>query len=91
MKTYAPGFGMEVVEVAHDGGTIDPARFAAAADGAAVAIFQQPNVFGCLENAPALADAANAGGALSVAHVDLASLGILEARLPTSTASAASC
>ena len=79
VKTYAPGFGMEVVEVAHDGGTIDPARFAAAADGAAVAIFQQPNVFGCLENAPALADAANAGGALSVAHVDLASLGILEA------------
>jgi glycine dehydrogenase subunit 1 len=79
VKTYAPGFGMDVVEVAHDGGTTDPVRFAEAADGAAVAIFQQPNVFGCLEDAPALAAAANAGGALSVAHVDLASLGILEA------------
>src|SRR5262245_26784821 len=79
VSTYAPGFGMEVVEVASDGGTIDPARFAEAADGAAVALFQQPNVFGCLEDAPALAAAANTGGALSVAHVDLASLGVLEA------------
>ncbi len=79
VKTYAPGFGMEVVEVLHDGGTIDPARFAEAADGAAVALFQHPNVFGCLEQAPELAEAANAGGAIPVAHVDLASLGILEA------------
>jgi glycine dehydrogenase subunit 1 len=79
VKTYAPGFGMEVVEVPHDGGTIDPARFAEAADGAAVALFQHPNVFGCLEQAPELAEAANAGGAIPVAHVDLASLGILEA------------
>ncbi len=79
VKTYAPGFGMEVVEVPHDGGTIDPARFAEAADGAAVALFQHPNVFGCLEQAPDLAAAANAGGAIPVAHVDLASLGILEA------------
>ena len=79
VKTYAPGFGMEVTEVPHDGGTIDPARFAEAARDAAIAIFQQPNVFGCLEAAPDLAAAANDGGALSVAHVDLASLGLLEA------------
>ena len=79
VKTYAPGFGMEVVEVAHDGGTIDPARFGEAADGAAIAIFQQPNTFGCLEPAPDLAAAAAEGGALPVAHVDLASLGLLEA------------
>ena len=79
VKTYAPGFGMDVVEVAHDGGTIDPARFAAAADDAAIAIFQQPNAFGCLEPAPELAAAAAEGGALPVAHVDLASLGLLEA------------
>jgi glycine cleavage system P protein (glycine dehydrogenase) subunit 1 len=79
VKTYAPGFGMEVVEVAHDGGTVDPARFAKAARDAAIAIFQQPNAFGCLEPAPDLAAAAAEGGALPVAHVDLASLGLLEA------------
>ncbi len=79
VRTYAPGFGMEVVEVPHDGGVIDPARFAEASQGAAIAIFQQPNAFGLLEDAPALAAAANAGGALATAHVDLASLGVLEA------------
>jgi glycine dehydrogenase subunit 1 len=51
---------------------------AAAADAAAV-IFQQPNFFGCLEPAPDLAAAAAAGGALPIAHVDLISLGALEA------------
>jgi glycine dehydrogenase subunit 1 len=79
VKTYAPGFGMDVVEVPHEGGTTDPARFAEAADGAAIALFQHPNVFGCLEPAPDLAEAASAGGAVPVAHVDLASLGVLEA------------
>ena len=42
-------------------------------------IFQQPNAFGCLEPAPDLAAAAAEAGALPVAHVDLASLGLLEA------------
>jgi glycine dehydrogenase subunit 1 len=42
-------------------------------------IFQQPNFFGCLEPAPDLAAAASDAGALSVAHVDLVSLGVLEA------------
>ena len=51
----------------------------AAAGGAAAVIFQQPNFFGCLEPAPELAAAANEGGALAVAHVDLISLGLLEA------------
>ena len=79
VKTYAPGFGMEVTEVPHDGGTTDAARFADEARDAAIAIFQQPNAFGCLEPAPDLAAAAGEGGALPVAHVDLASLGLLEA------------
>ena len=42
-------------------------------------IFQQPNFLGCLEPAPDLAEAANEAGALSIAHVDLMSLGVLEA------------
>jgi glycine dehydrogenase subunit 1 len=50
----------------------------AAADAAAV-IFPQPNFFGCLEDAPALAAVARDAGALAVAHVDLTSLGVLEA------------
>ncbi len=79
VHTYAVGFGLEVVEVPHDEGTTDPARLREAAEGAAAVIFQQPNFFGCLEPAPDLAAAANDAGALPVAHVDLISLGLLEA------------
>jgi glycine dehydrogenase subunit 1 len=79
IKTYAPGFGLEVVEVPHVDGTTEPGAVAAAAVDAAAVIFQQPNFFGCLEPAPDLAAAANDTGALSVAHVDLVSLGVLEA------------
>jgi len=79
VKTYAPGFGLEVVEVPHRDGTVDPDRFREAAEGAACAIFQQPNFFGCLEAAPELAAATSEAGALPVAHVDPISLGVLEA------------
>jgi glycine dehydrogenase subunit 1 len=79
VKTYAPGFGLEIVEVPHDGGTTDPGRLAAAAEDAAAVLFQHPNFFGCLEPAPDLAAAAVEAGALPVAHVDPVSLGVLEA------------
>jgi glycine dehydrogenase subunit 1 len=79
VRTFAPGFGMEVVEVPHTAGTTDPDRFAAACAGAACAIFPQPNYFGCLEPAPELAAAAAGAGALAIAHVDLMTLGVLEA------------
>ncbi|MDH4346089.1 MAG: aminomethyl-transferring glycine dehydrogenase subunit GcvPA, partial [Thermoleophilia bacterium] len=79
VKTYAPGFGMEVLEVPHVGGATDPGAIAAAAEDAALVIFQQPNVFGVLESTPELAAAATAGGAVAVAHVDPVSLGVLEA------------
>ena len=79
VKTYAPGFGLEVVEVPHRGGLTDPDDLRRAAQDAACAIFQQPNFFGCLEPAPELAAAANDGEALAVAHVDPLSLGLLEA------------
>jgi glycine dehydrogenase subunit 1 len=79
VKTYAPGFGLEVVEVPHRGGVTDPGEVAAAARDAACVIFQQPNFFGCLEPAPELAAAANEAEALAVAHVDPLSLGVLEA------------
>jgi glycine dehydrogenase subunit 1 len=79
VKTYAPGFGLEVVEVPHRGGATDPDELRAAADEAACVIFQQPNFFGVLEDAPALAAAASDAEALPVAHVDPVSLGVLEA------------
>jgi glycine cleavage system P protein (glycine dehydrogenase) subunit 1 len=79
VKTYAPGFGLDVVEVPHDGGVTDPDRLGTASTDAAAVFFQQPNFFGCLEPAPELAAAAADAGALPVAHVDPLSLGVLEA------------
>jgi glycine dehydrogenase subunit 1 len=79
VKTYAPGFGLEVVEVPAPDGTTDVDAVRRAAADAACVIFQQPNFFGCLEPAPELAEAAHEGGALPVAHVDPISLGVLEA------------
>jgi glycine dehydrogenase subunit 1 len=79
VKTYAPGFGLDIVEVPHRDGTTDPADVRAAAEGAAAVFFQQPNFFGCLEPAPDLATAASEAEALPVAHVDPMSLGLLEA------------
>jgi glycine dehydrogenase subunit 1 len=79
VKTYAPGFGLDIVEVPQDGGTTDPDQLAAASAGAAAVIFQQPNFFGCLEPAPELAAAALEREALPIAHVDPLSLGVLEA------------
>ena len=79
VRTFASGFGMEVVEIPHTGGVTDPAAVADAATDAACVIFPQPNFFGCLEPVAELAAAANDAGAVSVAHVDLMTLGLLEA------------
>jgi glycine dehydrogenase subunit 1 len=79
VKTYAPGFALEVVEVPHREGTTDPDEVRQAAREAACVIFQQPNFFGCLEPAPDLAAAANEADALPIAHVDPLSLGVFEA------------
>jgi len=79
VKTYATGFGLEIVEVPHRGGTTDPDELREAARDAACVIFQQPNFFGCLEPAAELAAVANDAEALPVAHVDPVSLGVLEA------------
>ena len=79
VKTYAVGFGLDVVEVPHEGGVIDPAALRDASEDAAAVLFQQPNVFGILESAPELAAAAKDAGALAIVHVDPISLGVLEA------------
>jgi glycine dehydrogenase subunit 1 len=77
VKTYAVGFGLEVIEVPQRGGTTDPDEVGRAAAGAAAVVFQHPNFFGCLEPAPELAARAAEAGALPVAHVDLLTLGVL--------------
>jgi glycine cleavage system P protein (glycine dehydrogenase) subunit 1 len=79
VRTFAPGFGMEVVEVPHTDGATSPDALRKAVEDAACVIFQQPNFFGCLEPAADLAEVANEAGAVSVAHVDLMTLGVLEA------------
>jgi glycine dehydrogenase subunit 1 len=79
VKTYAPGFGLEVVEVPHRDGVTDPDELRSASEDAACVIFQHPNFFGVLEPAPGLAAAAADADALPVAHVDPLSLGVLEA------------
>src|SRR3954452_24756171 len=52
IKTYAPGFGLEVVEVPHEGGATDPERVREAAADGAGGIFQPPDLFRVLGNAP---------------------------------------
>jgi glycine dehydrogenase subunit 1 len=79
VKTYAPGFGLEIAEVPHRGGVTDPDELRAASENAACVIFPQPNFFGCLEPAHDLAAAAVEVEAVPVAHVDPISLGLLEA------------
>ena len=79
VKTYAPGFGLEVVEVPHANGATDPDAIAAAAGDAAAVLFQQPNFLGVLEPAPELTEATSEAGALPIVHVDPMSLGVLEA------------
>jgi len=79
VKTYAPGFGLEVLEVPHANGVTDPEAIAGAAADAAAVLFQQPNFLGVLEPAPELAEAASEAGALPIVHVDPMSLGVLEA------------
>src|SRR6059036_2583573 len=47
VKTYAPGFGLQVVEVPQREGATDPGALKEAAQDAAAVIFQTPNFFGC--------------------------------------------
>ena len=64
----------------HRNGATDPDELAAAATDAAPVIFQQPNVFGVLEDCAGLVSSRrSARRALPVAHVDPVSLGVLEA------------
>jgi len=84
LRTYAHGYGMEVIEVPLADGVTDLGAWqrATSADTSA-AIFAQPNFYGAVEDAAALSDtahsasAAGGGGAVVVAQVDPITLGVL--------------
>jgi glycine dehydrogenase subunit 1 len=81
LRTYAHGFGAEVVEVPLKGGATDLDAWRAAIDGDTSAVlFQQPNFYGAVEDAAALAQAAGgtADRPVVVASCDPICLGILE-------------
>jgi len=83
LRTLAPGYGVEIVEVPLDAGTTDEAAWREAIDErTCAAVFAQPNFYGVVEDAGALtATVRERGGdeALSVASVDPVTLGVLRA------------
>ena len=79
LRTYAHGYGIEVVAVPLREGVTDPDAWAAAIDDDTSAVFfAQPNVLGAVEDATALAAAAKNSPAVVVAQVDPITLGILK-------------
>jgi glycine dehydrogenase subunit 1 len=81
LRTYAHGYGVEVIEVPLRDGRTDPDAWAAAIDAdTGAAFFAQPNLYGAVEDAPALSAAAKAAGGeqlVVIAQVDPITLGIL--------------
>jgi glycine dehydrogenase subunit 1 len=81
LRTYAHGYGIEVVEVALSGGVTDPDAWQQAIDeDTSAAIFAQPNFYGAVEDTAALSAAAKAAGGeplVTIAQVDPIVLGIL--------------
>ncbi|WP_205698687.1 aminomethyl-transferring glycine dehydrogenase subunit GcvPA [Conexibacter sp. SYSU D00693] len=79
LRTYAHGFGAEVVEVPLKDGVTDPEAWAAAIDmETSAVVFQQPNFLGAVEDAEALAGAAKASPAVVVGQYDPIPLAILK-------------
>jgi glycine dehydrogenase subunit 1 len=77
LRTYAEGFGAEIVEVGLRDGVTDPDAWAAAMGDDVGAVFvQQPNVLGAIEDVAALM-AAKPEGAVGIGSYDPIPLGIL--------------
>ncbi len=81
LRTYAHGYGIDVVEVPLRDGVTDPEAWAQAIDEhTSAAIFAQPNFYGAVEDAAALCAAAKAAGGeelVTVSQVDPIVLGVL--------------
>jgi glycine dehydrogenase subunit 1 len=81
LRTYAHGYGVEVVEVPLVDGVTDPEAWSAAIDDdVSAAIVAQPNFYGAVEDAAALSAAAKAVGGeplVTIAQVDPIALGVI--------------
>jgi glycine dehydrogenase subunit 1 len=81
LRTYAHGYGIEVVEVPLRDGVTHPDAWVAAIDGdTSAAIFAQPNFYGSVEDATELCAAAKEAGGeqlVTIAQADPIVLGIL--------------
>jgi glycine dehydrogenase subunit 1 len=79
IATYITNLGVEMQTLGTPGGILPPHDLAAAVDDqTACVVIQQPNFFGCVEDAAALAAVAHQAGALVVAVFDPISLGLLK-------------
>jgi len=79
IATYLKDLGVKVITVGTPTGVITPRELAAAVDDqTACMVVQQPNFFGCIEDAASLATIAHDAGALVVAAFDPISLGLLK-------------
>ena len=79
VETYLGRLECELVTVETRGGTADLAAVEAAMnDQTACLVIQQPNFFGCLEQAEQLIDIAHQTGALAIVSFDPISLGVLK-------------
>ncbi len=79
IATYLANLGVEIVTVPTPGGVVDVKQLAAEiTPQTACVVLQQPNFFGCLEDADAICQAAHDAGALVVAAFDPISTGILK-------------
>jgi glycine cleavage system P protein (glycine dehydrogenase) subunit 1 len=84
LRTYAHGYGAEIVEVPLRDGVTDPEAWASAIDSQTGAVFfAQPNFYGAVEDAQRLSELAKhsgpaaGGSAVVIAQVDPITLGIL--------------
>jgi glycine dehydrogenase subunit 1 len=81
LRTYAHGYGMEVLEVPLRDGVTDARAWREAIDAdTSATVFAQPNFYGAVEDAAALAGAAkgeHAGGPVVICQVDPITLGVL--------------
>ena len=79
IATYLKDLGIELVTIGTPAGVVQPKELAAAVDDhTACIVVQQPNFFGCIEDASSLATIAHDAGALVVATFDPISLGLLK-------------
>ena len=78
LRTYTDTLTTEVIVIPATDGAVDPARVAEALnDETACLVIQQPNFFGCIEQAEELCVMAHAVGALAIVSFDPISLGIM--------------